>query len=61
MRKYALPAAHTSRRPSGDQRQPVTLVLAARNRGAAPAGFTKMESAADVRGGLLRRATTATR
>ncbi len=39
MRKYAFPEAHASRAPSGDQRQPVTLVLVARNRGAAPAGF----------------------
>ena len=45
MRNQALPAAQTSRAPSGDQRQPVTLPLAARNRGAAPAGLRKMESA----------------
>jgi hypothetical protein len=45
MVKYALPEAHTSRAPSGDHRQPVTLVLVARNRGAAPVGFRKMESA----------------
>ena len=32
--------------PSGDQRQPVTLLLVARNRGAAPAGLRKIESAA---------------
>ena len=46
MRKYAFPEAHTSRAPSGDQRQPVTLVLVARNRGAAPAALRKIESSA---------------
>ena len=46
MRKYAFPAAHTSRVPSGDQRQPITLVLVARNLGAAPVGLRKIESAA---------------
>src|SRR5215211_1114685 len=45
MVNHALPAAHTSRVPSGDQRQPVTLLLVARKRGAAPAGFRKIESA----------------
>src|ERR687889_2893853 len=45
MRKYAFPEPHTSRVPSGDQRQPVTLVLVARNRGGAPAGLRKIESA----------------